>query len=298
VSERNRGEELLPSTAWIRAAAIGIALLAHVGVPPSPSRATAAESAPAAGGERAAAESAPAAGGAGTAAQPTLEEARLTMDKWIETQQIISKERKDWQQGREILLARLELIEAEIATLEEKIAEARSSVTASDETRGLLLAEDAHLVAAGAQLRDAVTGMESEARRLFPRLPEPIQAKLQPLYQRIPADPTHTRASVAERFQNVLGILNELNKANNEITVNYEVHTLADGSPAEVKAIYVGLAQAYYVSAGGEAGVGRPTAEGWQWETSAAVGGEVARTLEILEGKQRPAFVQLPVTLE
>src|ERR1044071_7677120 len=41
---------------------------------------------------------------------PTLEETRLTMGKWIETQQIISKERKDWQQGKEILVSRLDLV--------------------------------------------------------------------------------------------------------------------------------------------------------------------------------------------
>ena len=53
-------------------------------------------------------------------APPTLEETRLTMDKWLETQQIISKERKDWQQGKEILLGRLELVKKEVATIEEK----------------------------------------------------------------------------------------------------------------------------------------------------------------------------------
>ena len=36
-------------------------------------------------------------------AAPTLDETRLTLSKWIETQQIISKERNDWQQGKEIL---------------------------------------------------------------------------------------------------------------------------------------------------------------------------------------------------
>ena len=42
--------------------------------------------------------------------EPTLEETRLSMSKWIETQQIISKERNDWQQGKEILNSRLELV--------------------------------------------------------------------------------------------------------------------------------------------------------------------------------------------
>ena len=231
-------------------------------------------------------------------APPTLEETRLKMDKWLETQQIISRERKDWQQGKEILLSRLELVKKEIATLEEKNKQAESSVTEANKKRSELLAENDQLTAAGAQLTGAVAGMEGEIRQMFKQLPEPIQTKLQPLYQRIPEDPSKTRIAAAERFQNVLGILNELNKTNNEITVSYEVHNLADGRPSEVKAIYVGLAQAYYVSARGEAGIGRPTADGWKWEPSKAVARDVLMALEILEGKHSPAFVPLPVILK
>ena len=231
-------------------------------------------------------------------APPTLEETRLTMDKWLETQQIISRERKDWQQGKEILLGRLELVKKEIATLEEKNKQAESSVTEANKKRSELLAENDQLTAAGAQLTGAVAGMEGEIRQMFKQLPEPIQTKLQPLYQRIPEDPSKTRVAAAERFQNVLGILNELNKTNNEITVSYEVHNLADGRPSEVKAIYVGLAQAYYVSARGEAGIGRPTADGWKWEPSKSVARDVLMALEILAGKQSPAFVPLPVILK
>ena len=229
---------------------------------------------------------------------PTLEETRLKMDKWLETQQIISRERKDWQQGKEILLGRLEVVKKETATLEEKTKQAEASVAEANKKRSELLAENDQLTAAGAQLTGAVAGMEGEIRKMFKQLPEPIQTKLQPLYQRIPEDPSKTRVAAAERFQNVLGILNELNKTNNEITVSDEVHNLADGRPSEVKAIYVGLAQAYYVSARGEAGIGRPTADGWKWEPSKAVARDVLTALEILEGKQSPAFVPLPVILK
>ena len=91
-------------------------------------------------------------------APPTLEETRLKMDKWLETQQIISRERKDWQQGKEILLSRLELVKKEIATLEEKNKQAESSVTEANKKRSELLAENDQLTAAGAQLTGAVAG--------------------------------------------------------------------------------------------------------------------------------------------
>src|SRR5258706_16281119 len=108
--------------------------------------------------------------------------------------------------------------------------------------------------------------MKVIVRRFFKTLPEPIQTKLQLLYQRIPENTGKTRVSAAERFQNVIGILNEVNTTNSDLTKSFEVHTLADGKPSEVRALYVGLTQAFYVSAGGEAGIGRPTADGWKWE--------------------------------
>jgi hypothetical protein len=143
-----------------------------------------------------------------------------------------------------------------------------------------------------------VTGLEEQVRKLFKTIPEPLRLKLEPLRQRIPEDPATTKISVAERFQNVLGFLNEINAANSDVTVSYEVHNLADGKPAEVKVLYLGLAQAYYVSSGGEAGIGRASPEGWTWEPSKSIGPEVLQALEIRDGKQSPAFVPLPVHLQ
>jgi hypothetical protein len=231
-------------------------------------------------------------------AAPTLDQTRLAMGKWIETQQIISKERKDWQEGKEILTGRLDLVKQEIAGLEAKIAEARAAVAAADEKRAALTAEQDVLKSTGAQLARAAGGLEGEVRRLLKQVPQPVQTKLAPLHQRLPEDSGATRISIAERFQNVLGILGEINKANGEITVNYEVRELASGKSSEVKAVYVGLAQAYYVSAAGDAGIGRPTEEGWTWEPAKHIAGDVLKTLEILEGKHSPAFVPLPVKLQ
>lgn len=242
---------------------------------------------------------APAPASAPGPAQPSLEETRLTLAKWIETQQIISKERNDWQQGREILQGRVELVGKEVGALRERIKQAESAVSESNRKRDELVAESERLKAVGSQLLEAVTVMESEIRKLSRRMPEPVAAKLAPLLERIPADPAATRVSVAERFQNVLGILNELNKANSEITIAYEIRTLADGSSSEVQVIYVGLAQAYFLSPRGEAGIGRPTEDGWKWEPAPkGVADDILLALEIMQGKHSPSFVPLPVSIQ
>jgi hypothetical protein len=232
------------------------------------------------------------------AVAPTLEETRLVMGKWIETQQILSKERNEWQQEKEILANRLDLLKKEIATLDEKTKEAEKSVAETNAKHDELTAQEDELAATSAELERAVGAMEADVKKLFKSLPEPVTTKLAPLYQRIPEDSANTRVTVAERFQNVLGILNELNKTNTEITVSYEVRELADGKPSEVRVMYVGLTQAYYVSARGEAGIGRPASDGWKWEPSKSVATSVSTALEIIQGKQSPAFVPLPVKLQ
>ncbi|MFO0782474.1 MAG: DUF3450 family protein [Phycisphaerales bacterium] len=228
----------------------------------------------------------------------SLEETRVTLAKWIETQQIISRERNEWQQGKEILQGRIELVGKEVSQLKESIAKAETAVAESNKKRDQLQAETARLKEVSAQLNTAVTGMETDVRALAKRMPEHVATRIAPLIQRIPADPATTRITTAERFQNVLGILNELNKANSEINVVSELRTLADGSTSEVQVIYVGLAQAYYMSPRGEAGVGHPTDTGWEWKPAPEAASSILAALEIVEGKSSPAFVPLPVSIQ
>lgn len=229
----------------------------------------------------------------------TLKETRAAMATRVEIERTISKERRDWQQNKELLIARRDLVKKEIATLQERIQQAKDTVAEAKKGRESLLAENQQLKDTGAKLAEAIGAKEAELRRLADQLPDPIQKKLKPLYDRMPADPAKSVASIAERFQNVLAILNELNKANSDIVVNYEVHDMPDGSKAEVQVIYVGLAQAYYLSARGEAGTLRPGPKGWQWEPGGKeLSREVNATLEIIQGKQSPEFVGLPVKLQ
>lgn len=230
--------------------------------------------------------------------QPNLENARATVAKWVETQQLIFKEKRDWQQGKELLSARIELVRNEIASLDDKIKASGDIATDTDAQNEALLAQNELLKQAGQTLAADLAELEQDVRKLHAVLPEAIQAKLHPLYQRLPQDPAHTKASLAERYQNVLGILNEITKFNSEITITSEVRTLADGKPAEVKTVYVGLGQAYFLSAKGEAGIGRPTAHGWQWQPAKGIASSVLTVIEILQNKSHPAFVPLPVKLQ
>jgi hypothetical protein len=119
-----------------------------------------------------------------------------------------------------------------------------------EETRKINLEKELELANKATQsLLDSALYLEGELKKLKGILPAPIYSKVQALYERMPADPKTTKVSLAERYQNILGILNEADKANSEITVLAEVRELPGTPATEVETIYVGLAQAYFVNA-------------------------------------------------
>jgi hypothetical protein len=227
-----------------------------------------------------------------------IDKARETLDKWVKTRRLISDEQHEWVLGKEMLASRLDMIKREADSVEDKIRGDQATLNRKVDDRVALEMEVDQLKAVNAQVTKAITGFEDEIRKLYTLLPKPIQTKIEPLYKRVPEDSAKTRAPLIERFQNVVGILNEINKANSEITQTSEVLTLANGKPAEVRVVYVGLAQAYYLSATGEAGIGHPTPTGWKWEAVPGIARDVLTALEILQGKQKAEFVPLPVKIK
>lgn len=225
-----------------------------------------------------------------------IDNVRSTLEKWIETRRLISKEKQDWALGREMLNEQIGLVQREITSLGEKITQANESITDADKKRAELEVENNKFKDASDQLKTIVDKLEARTIALNKRLPDPIRERIKPLSQRLPEDPNETKLSLAQRFQNVIGILNEINKFNREITVTSEVRTLADGNAAEVTALYVGLGQAYYIGANGTiAGIGRPSEDGWTWEPANDSAGKIADAVAILKNEKVAGFVPLPV---
>jgi hypothetical protein len=227
-----------------------------------------------------------------------LESTRSTVSKWIASQDLIFRETKEWREGKALLEARIDALQAEIDVAEAKLGDAERILAERRARRAETSAAERKLADGSTHLEQAVAVLETDVRRLHGLLPPVVQDKVALLYARIPEDPATATVSVSERFQNVVGILNEMHKANAEISLVTEIRALADGRPSEVKTVYVGLGQAYFLSAGGESGVGRPTAGGWEWRAANELAQSVSEVIEILENKGKPKFVALPVTLQ
>jgi hypothetical protein len=227
-----------------------------------------------------------------------LQSTRDILARWVETQEITSAERKDWQQASQVLTSRIEMLRREVALVEEQLGEARTEQSGAAAARAEVVKERDALLATTRRLGGHVEDLENGTRRLYEGLPPALTEKVKPLYERMPKAEAAGSITLAERFQNVLGILGELNRLNADVTVVTEIRALADGRPSEVRTIYAGLAQAWYISAAGEAGYGRPSPRGWEWKADASLAPKVNDVLEVLQNKASPHFVPLPVILD
>ncbi len=228
-----------------------------------------------------------------------IDSTRTAIEKWVETRRVISHEQREWALGKEMLNERIELIRREITSLRSKIDETQANITKADLAREDLVSENDAFKNSSASLTQSVTDMESRTRALLARLPDPIRERVKPLSQRLPNDSAETKLSMSERYQNVVGILNEINKFNREITLASEVRTLRSGVTAEVTTMYVGIGQGYYVGGNGTiAGYGTATDDAWVWVEADAAAPEIAQAIAMLKNEQVAAFVRLPAEIK
>ena len=104
---------------------------------------------------------------------------------------------------------------------------------------------------------------------------------------------------LAQRFQNVIGVLNMVNKFNGVITVASETQEQSDGSVISVTAMYLGLGQGFYVDReGAVAAVGAPDAGRWGWTPADASAAQIKLAVDVFNSEQPASFVGLPVEVK
>jgi len=231
---------------------------------------------------------------------PIIEATRETLTKWVETKQLISKEKSEWASGKDILEDRVRLAQAETTTVRDKLKEISAAVAEAQKKRDELAAQNDKLKATAEKSKAMVIAAEKQLRPLLPQLPEPLREKLKPIIARFPEDSEKSTASMAERLQNVLGILDQASAFNSTVASVKELRTFPDGTRAEVTTVYLGLSQAYYTNREGTlAGIGHPGPDGWIWKPDNANGKKILLAVHILEGKEKGAtFIDLPVKIQ
>ena len=224
--------------------------------------------------------------------------ARQAISEWVQVERTISDEKQDWEQEREMMEELVEVNQRRIESLREQIQEAEENITAEDESRADLIEKNDRLKKLSENLKASVAQFEDRMRHLLARVPAPATDIVKPLSQRMPKDPEKTGQSLSQRFQNTIGILNELDKFNQKVTVTSEVREV-EGGRSEVTALYLGLGQAYYVGGDGRIGGYGTADEGqWRWHAASDAAPSIANAIAIYENEQAARFVLLPIDVE
>lgn len=236
---------------------------------------------------------------AGTHAQTKFAEARTALDKWVETRQLISKEKSEWEMDKQTLEQQVNLLEKENQLLDEQIAKAEATTTQADKEKQKLIEDNEALSVASTAMSVTVAQLEKRLLEIVKAFPPPLMERIEPLYRRVPTKPENVRLSVSERMQNVIGIISEVDKFNNAITVVSEVKKNGQGVDVQVKTIYLGLAAGYFADkAQSFAGVGTPGGDGWQWTPQNNSAASIGRAIHVYENAAAAVFVELPVTIK
>jgi hypothetical protein len=141
--------------------------------------------------------------------------------------------------------------------------------------------------------------VEAELRHLAAHFPAPLLEQVEPLLNRLPREGASAQASPAERLQAVVGLMSQVDRFNGSFTVASELRKNPAGAEIQVRTLYLGLAQAWFVSPDGKfAGFGKPGANGWAWTTDNELAAAVERAIAVQENTGIAEYVALPVSIK
>ena len=236
---------------------------------------------------------------AAAAGENPLNETRSTLEKWVETRQLIAKTKTDWQSDKEMLEQTVQLLGRELKSVEEQMGKLGTNSVQVEKERAQAEALFKSSNESLDQAKQFAADFEGKITRLAPQFPMPLQELLKPLLIRMPTNSASTRMLVTERVQVVVGILNELDKFNNSVTIFNEKRKNQKEEEVAVETVYVGLGAAYFVNEAGDfAGAGAPGPNGWEWSNQPELASPVREAIRIYRNEHPAKFVSLPVSIK
>ena len=215
--------------------------------------------------------------------------ARQKLLEWIDVKKTISAEKADWY-AEKIQLNDLNRIrEKEIEKLDQLLSRSKIMRRENGARITKQLNEADKLEAQRKNLALRIDELEEQLEPLIAKLPPPLTAKL----KAETANLGRPERPLQDRYRDLTLILIEIGNFNSTITLDTEIRETGDGR-AEVDILYLGLAQAWYVTrSGSSAGYGAPTSKGWKWTEEQALAGEIRKAIAIADKQTPPGFTAL-----
>jgi septal ring factor EnvC (AmiA/AmiB activator) len=227
-----------------------------------------------------------------------MAQTRSTLEQWVQTRQLISQTRTDWQTDQETLEQTVALYERELQAIDEQMSKVATNNTqvATEMIEAMALQKVSNETLGDA--KQFATEFEAKIKQLGPQLPGPLQDILKPLLARLPADPANTKMLAAERMQVLVGVLNELDKFNNAVSIFNERRKNDKGEEVSVQTVYIGLGAACFVNEAGDfAGTGTRWQKRLGMDDQTEIAPTVHEVVKIYRNERAARFVTLPAAV-
>jgi chromosome segregation ATPase len=236
----------------------------------------------------------------GTAqAADALSETQTIIQEWVRTEQLISQERRQWEEERPVIGNILQILDAEREGLNEQISRAQEITSRANEERTALVEELSGYEATSETLESRVIDYERQLSVIANYLPAVLREELAPRYSRIGASTQTGSLSLSERSQAVFSIMAGITNFDSRMTLTTEVLDEIQNQSVEVRVLYFGLARAFYVNNNRTiGGYGVPSENGWQWYPQNDMSTTIGRALDIHETRVSPQLIGLPMEID
>ncbi len=208
--------------------------------------------------------------------------------QWLETERQATHLQNSWLQQKPALEQRLILLKSEQTQLQSLLSENHDNRDEVEQKRNELLQQQAQLETEQAGVADVLQALSRRLDALQPMLPPPLQSGW-----------NKSEGSEDDTLRLQLARLNRLKEFNERVTLHSMRLPHESGSEVLVQQIYLGLAQAWFVSADGEyRGFGRAEQGQWQWHFSDEIAAaDIQQAIAIAEKQKPAADIALPFTL-
>ncbi len=232
------------------------------------------------------------------AASNKVEQTDNLIQKWLAIEQQRNAMINDWHQQEPLLKQRLVLLKQEQAQLERNLNSASVNDSEVEKKRAQLLKSQNNMESGQALLEKSLVDYFQVIAEIQPQLPPPLFNA----WQKKLAAAEFTSADITQKLNTLLELLEQLNDFEQRIS-HAETALMLPTEQGEkeimVQQLYIGLAQAWYVSLDGTiVGRGIPEKSGWRWQPDNSVDGEVVlNAITMIERRSEAQFLQLPISL-
>jgi hypothetical protein len=216
-------------------------------------------------------------------------EARALVKQWVQVEQTISQEQRDWTVQKSAMNDLIDLYQTETSLIEEELEAAGTSTDEVDGKMEALKKQTADFKKQREELELITLKQSKDLLDLAKNFPEPLKEQIKVELAVI----DDTESTLRERSVALLNALKAAGQFNNMITYT-DLEQVVGGTKRQLRVLFLGLGQAFYVS-GDQAGIGKPVNGEWKWREVPNSRARIAKAIAIYQKTARPELISLPV---